>query len=50
MCVKTQSCISCELLLSEVTDCLESYIESDLMWKIVHFEEIWGKLPVGLCK
>lgn len=50
MCVKTQSCISCELLLSGVTDCLESYIESELMWKIVHFEEIWGQLPVGLCQ
>lgn len=43
MCVKTQSCISCKLLLSEVTDCLESYIENELMWKIVHFD-------VGLCK
>lgn len=50
MCVKTQSCISCELLLSEVTDCLESYIANELMWKIVHLEEIWGQLPVGLCK
>lgn len=50
MCVKTQSCISCELLFSGVTDCLESYIESELMWKIVHFEEIWGQLPVGLCQ
>lgn len=32
------------LLLSGVTDCPESDTERELLWKIIHFKEIWTQL------